>query len=242
MGINVWGFYCDGETKVTQGPATGYCASSKDLLTTILSATQRVVSSSVMARIISGVRKQTMIAGNALVSNVAKDAVKKHYTKQGRKPIDLRGAARWGPYQEVLMPLNGDAIYDALMGDPMPIAINDEYALCNSIQCDAAYIINLDEERLEIHSGKNEDHAAPGRYVKDPINVNNRYAGVKHVASVGLRDILTASIAIPDISDQIEEFRRGRGRPTWDKIICVDDSRMTDWRAALAGISQLAVL
>lgn len=70
--------------------------------------------------------------------------------------------------------------------DGLDVMIDSHGFLADSLFCEWAYIVNLDEGVLEVYRGFNHDPKAPGRYAR--LRKGN-YCGVSLVKSVPLEDI-----------------------------------------------------
>lgn len=68
----------------------------------------------------------------------------------------------------------------------LDVMIDSHEFLADSLFCEWAYIVNLDEGVLEVHQGRNHDPKAPGRYARLR---EGDYCGVALVKSVPLKDI-----------------------------------------------------
>lgn len=58
----------------------------------------------------------------------------------------------------------------------------------NSLFCEWAYVINMDERVLEVYKGFNQNAAAPGRYAATEVS-GDGYAGVALLAAIPLDDV-----------------------------------------------------
>ena len=79
--------------------------------------------------------------------------------------------------------------------NPITPSIEDDATefIGDSVMCQYAYVINLDDQTMEYYVGVNADKNAPGRYVSrgswtDPIE-NKEYFGVKLVKIIPLDTI-----------------------------------------------------
>ena len=68
--------------------------------------------------------------------------------------------------------------------------------LSDSLFCEWAYIINLDDAALEIYKGFNKDRSAPGRYAITGHDDDSGYAGVALVKTIPLSEIQEAHLDI----------------------------------------------
>lgn len=66
--------------------------------------------------------------------------------------------------------------------------------LYDSLFCEWAYIINLDQELFEAYRGFNKNPKAKGRYAARKIRDNNGYRGVVLIKEIPLNDIKEARI------------------------------------------------
>ena len=69
----------------------------------------------------------------------------------------------------------------------------EEYSgfLGNSLFCEYAYIINLDDDVLEFYEGFNKNPDAKGRYASLKSDKDTDYYGVKLVQKIPLKDMFT---------------------------------------------------
>jgi hypothetical protein len=64
--------------------------------------------------------------------------------------------------------------------------IDSHEFLADSLFCEWAYIINLDNQQFEIYRGFNKNPNAPGRYAGSTTSRSNGYVGVSFIASMPL--------------------------------------------------------
>lgn len=75
------------------------------------------------------------------------------------------------------------------------IGYNNKDFLIDSLFCEFAYIINLDDEVLEIYTGFNKNPNEKGRYANKTMDLDNKkysggkYYGVKLVQTIPLKDV-----------------------------------------------------
>ncbi len=67
--------------------------------------------------------------------------------------------------------------------------IDSHEFLTDSLFCEWAYIINLDEQQFEVYRGFNKNPNAPGRYAGLSLPKENDYVGVSFVASMPLNGL-----------------------------------------------------
>ena len=72
--------------------------------------------------------------------------------------------------------------------------IDSHAFLADSLFCEWAYIINLDNNQFEVYRGFNQDPKAPGRYASQSISNSNGYYGVALIREVPLGGIWASSI------------------------------------------------
>ncbi len=72
--------------------------------------------------------------------------------------------------------------------------IDSHEFLHDSLFCEWAYIVNLDDENLEVYRGFNTDRAAAGRYAGFAIPDNDGYFGVALINQTPLEGIRPGSI------------------------------------------------
>lgn len=66
--------------------------------------------------------------------------------------------------------------------------------LRDSLFCEWAYMINLDNGQFETYKGLNKDRLARGRYANQPVDDNLGYRGVALIKEIPLVEIRTESI------------------------------------------------
>ena len=72
--------------------------------------------------------------------------------------------------------------------------IDSHAFLADSLFCEWAYVINLDNSQFEVYRGFNQDPMAPGRYASCSIPDSNGYCGVALIREVPLDTIRTSCI------------------------------------------------
>lgn len=83
---------------------------------------------------------------------------------------------------------NAQGDVDGLLSGRIPYISNSKDFLQDSLFCEYAYLLNLDDNTLEVYAGFNQDWSAPGRYAylaektktyENGETVPNEYAGVR---------------------------------------------------------------
>jgi hypothetical protein len=64
--------------------------------------------------------------------------------------------------------------------------IDSHEFLADSLFCEWAYIMNLDDQQFEVYRGFNKNSNAPGRYASSASSRSNGYVGVSFIASMPL--------------------------------------------------------
>lgn len=82
--------------------------------------------------------------------------------------------------------------------------INYSDFLRDSLFCEWAYMINLDNGQFETYKGLNKDRLARGRYASQPVDDNLGYRGVALIKETPLTDIKTESIG--ELVSELEEL------------------------------------
>lgn len=78
--------------------------------------------------------------------------------------------------------------------------------LRDSLFCEYAYIVNVDEGTLEFYVGFNKDRNAAGRYAALAPE-NEEYAGVRLAQTIPIADIVAEKVAInPEFKDAAEDL------------------------------------
>jgi hypothetical protein len=70
----------------------------------------------------------------------------------------------------------------------IPFMIDSANFLEDSLFCEWAYIINLDEKTLEIYKGYNKQSNGPGRYASACVDDEKRFYGVTQIWGIPLTD------------------------------------------------------
>lgn len=96
-------------------------------------------------------------------------------------------------WYQLLREAQGD--FEALENG-LDVMIDREDFLTDSLFCEWAYIINLDDGVLEIYKGLNKDSNALGRYATYRSCENDDYVGVKLVNAIPLSEIQAAHLDI----------------------------------------------
>ena len=89
----------------------------------------------------------------------------------------------------------------------LPFILGGQDSLSDSLSCEWAYIINLDDEVLEVYRGFNKDPFAPGRYAGVWVQraAGDTYQGVKLVKSFPLWAL--AGLSIDQIVNIMDDGR-----------------------------------
>ena len=72
--------------------------------------------------------------------------------------------------------------------------IDCQFFLMDSLVCEWAFIINLDEEVFEAYRGINKDTNAPGRYASRKTWPHSEYSGVRLFDEIDLKEIRLGAI------------------------------------------------
>lgn len=80
---------------------------------------------------------------------------------------------------------------DAFMQGGLRVMIDSHEFLGDSLFCEWAYIVNLDDETLEVYKGFNQNRKAAGRYVTAGIEQveNDKYYGVQLLVTIPLETL-----------------------------------------------------
>lgn len=102
----------------------------------------------------------------------------------------------------LLNPLQGSIISYIDKNHSIPYMIESSDFLTDSLFCEWAYIINLDENVIEFYRGFNQDPASKGRYVFHDIDPNaekDDYLGVALLGTISFNTLATWSDADIDL-------------------------------------------
>lgn len=114
--------------------------------------------------------------------------------KSLRKRVgDLRGGALSAVEALELIEALNDAHSafspEAFWTDGFPLMIDSSAFLSDSLMCEWAWIVNVDEGALEVYRGFNKSPSAPGRYAARQKRAGTEYFGVRLAESIPLDEL-----------------------------------------------------
>jgi hypothetical protein len=100
---------------------------------------------------------------------------------------------------------NAQGDIDSYVQGKVPFLDNSAGFLKDSLFCEWAYIINIDDKTLEIYKGFNKNPKAPGRYAALSEPGNSGYYGVRLFRTLALSELYKSDIDAEKLAEQIEE-------------------------------------
>lgn len=174
------GFRINGQDKVAYNHHDSYPVF---LGNQVLSAIKNMVLSPEVRQSVAAIR---LVDGEDMPSAEAIEAMKPF--------VDLNTAElKNADWYTIMGKLQGDLISYASCGY-MP---DNQTFLKNSLFCEYAYIVNLDNDTLEFYVGFNKSPDAPGRYASlCAVGGDKKYYGVRLAQTIPLADIQADKVAV----------------------------------------------
>jgi len=87
--------------------------------------------------------------------------------------------------------LNAQGDLQPYMENKLKYMVDNKEFLHNSLFCEWAYIINLDENKLEVYKGFNKNPKARGRYASKTVDFDKEYCGVRLIKTIKLEKLFS---------------------------------------------------
>ncbi len=174
----VWGFLVDGKTKAIYNQSDSY---PTGLGKKVLEACKQAHREKAWENIPKRVRAMEMVDLRAAITPEQSRKIRSFSHAKFKDEV-IPSGADW----EFFFNLNCvdcPHIADVINGTALPFAPDSEDFLGDSLFCEWAYIVNLDDKLIEVHCGGNKNAAASGRYVHQN-KPRDGYMGVRHLLSI----------------------------------------------------------
>ncbi len=194
-----YGFRIDGEDKVTYNHFDSYPSGlGRDLLKELRGCDRQ--------RLFEVARKLVLVDGKSKPTPEQIEQLRKY----ANTDVSTRSLDEW----YVLLRETQGTILPWLNGE-VPVMIDNHSFLRDSLFCEWAYIVNLDERILEIYRGFNKSQTGSGRYAALHTEGDGDYFGVTLLTTMPLDEIANQSDAELDQTiERWEEMRYPAEDPT----------------------------